>query len=114
AAAQELSLNALGVCELPFGMVNSVEAWLGEQGLILDRSRVTYVGLNHFGWLVRAMIDASAANVLEHITDGNAPELYVPPSIPLSVAEAAYSFDFRGLPNPYIGFLAHTPKEYGR
>lgn len=115
AAAQELSLNAIGLCELPFGMVESLDRSLRKFELNLDLSDLTYVGLNHFGWIVWATAVDSDTNLLSGMADDEYGfETYVPPSIPVAVAKAAHTIECAGLPNPYLGFLVHTPKDYAR
>jgi alpha-galactosidase/6-phospho-beta-glucosidase family protein len=114
AAAQDLGLDAIGVCELPFGMISSINIWLHERELLLDPNHVTYIGLNHFGWITRVTAAESDENMLSSIINNTGTVVYVPPSIPLPVAEAADAVACRGLPNPYIGFLACTPKDYAR
>ena len=108
AAAQELSLDAVGICELPYGMRQSLALGLDED---LSRSSldVTYVGLNHFGWMVRAVVRGTDQDLLAAVPErAKRPGVYVPPSIPAEVAKAAYDLKCSGVPNPYIGYLSCT------
>lgn len=110
AAAQELGLDAVGLCELPFGMTRSIARWLDQRDACLDPGSVRYLGLNHFGWMVSARTTTSTANCLLSFGAAiGAAGAHVPPSIPATVASAALILDRDGLPNPYLGFLVENP-----
>jgi len=104
AAAQELGLNAVGLCELPFGMHQALDRWARKHDLARERSVPQYFGLNHFGWMLRADTSSGTDLVSKYRREVGF-SVHVPPSIPTSIALEADVPTCPGLPNPYIGYL---------
>ncbi len=108
AAATRLGINAIGLCEMPYGMTRSATELAGKLGLIDAGQEVEfrYLGLNHFGWLIDAITKPSGETILTDIAAIEHFETrYRPASIEESTAYIAAARWADLIANPYLGYL---------
>lgn len=90
AAARELGLTVMSVCDSPIALLNAVAARLGRS---LGDVRARYVGMNHVGWYVPTSVDELKS--LADIATGMGPEIVAL---------------HKALPAPYVRYYVHPDR----
>lgn len=101
-AGIELGAKSIGICELPYKMRLAFAASLGVPS---DSVEISYVGLNHLGWVYDVKVNRES--VFDTILTTHLDEVLASTkaaNIPLSIEEVMWVQSLRAIPSPYLSY----------